>query len=52
MSKQVAVLKELWARYDGIGVEDKGKQYNTEVMEAVELGFLLDNAEQLVHAAL
>ena len=52
LSKQVGILKDLWARYDGIGVEDKGKLYNTEVMEAVELGFLLDNAEQLVHAAL
>src|SRR5690606_16442176 len=52
LSKQVEILKELRARFERIGVEDKGKQYNTELMEAVELGFLLDNAEQLVHAAL
>ncbi len=35
-----------------IGCEDPGQQYNTELMEAVELGFLYDNAEQLVFAAL
>ena len=49
---QVEKIKELKARYKEVGVEDKGEQYNTELMETVELGFLLDNAEQLVHAAL
>ena len=52
LRKQVGILDELKARYREIGVEDKGKLFNTELMEAVELGFLLDNAEQLVHAAL
>ncbi len=48
---QIEKLKELKARYKDIGVDDQGVQYNTELMEALELGFLLDNAEQLVHAA-
>jgi succinate dehydrogenase / fumarate reductase, flavoprotein subunit len=52
LTKQVAILHDLQARYQHIGVEDDGHQFNTELMEAVELGFLLDNAEQLVHAAL
>jgi succinate dehydrogenase / fumarate reductase flavoprotein subunit len=52
LCKQVQKLKELQARYKEIGVEDQGKQFNTELIEALELGFLLDNAEQLVHAAL
>lgn len=52
LTKQVEVLKELKERYQKIGVEDQGEQYNTELMEALELGFLLDNAEALVHAAL
>jgi succinate dehydrogenase / fumarate reductase flavoprotein subunit len=52
LTKQVEVLKELKERYKKIGVEDQGEQYNTELMEALELGFLLDNAEALVHAAL
>ena len=51
LEKQISVIQELQERYRHIGVEDKGKQYNTELMEAVELGFLIDNAEQLVYAA-
>ena len=52
LTAQVAKLEELYQRYERIGVEDKGKVYNTELMEALELGFLLDNAKLLVHAAL
>ncbi len=52
LSRQVEILRELKERYQSVGVEDGGRQYNTELMEAVELGFLLDNAEQLVHGAL
>jgi succinate dehydrogenase / fumarate reductase flavoprotein subunit len=52
LTKQSKIIVELQERFKQIGVEDKGKQYNTELMEALELGFLLDNAEQLVHAAL
>ena len=33
-------------------VQDKGSVYNTDLMEAVELGFLLDCADTLVTAAL
>lgn len=51
LTKQVGILKELRQRYENIGVEDQGAKYNTELIEAIELGFLLDNAEQLVHAA-
>ncbi|MBW6455487.1 MAG: succinate dehydrogenase flavoprotein subunit [Trueperaceae bacterium] len=52
LSRQVDILRELQERYKGVGVEDEGHQFNTELLEAIELGFLLDNAEQLVHAAL
>jgi succinate dehydrogenase / fumarate reductase flavoprotein subunit len=52
LSAQVAKIAELEERYQQIGVEDKGKVYNTELMEALELGFLIDNAKLLVHAAL
>jgi succinate dehydrogenase / fumarate reductase flavoprotein subunit len=52
LSKQVEIVGELKERYQSVGVEDGGRQYNTELMEAVELGFLLDNAEQLAHGAL
>jgi succinate dehydrogenase / fumarate reductase flavoprotein subunit len=51
LAKQVEILAELRERYRDVSVEDPGRLFNTELMEAVELGFLLDNAEQLVHAA-
>jgi succinate dehydrogenase / fumarate reductase, flavoprotein subunit len=44
----IAALKE---RYLRVGVSDHGKRYNTELLEAVELGFLLDLAEALVVSA-
>ena len=44
----IAGLKE---RYLRVGVSDRGKRYNTELLEAVELGFLLDLAEVLVVSA-
>jgi succinate dehydrogenase / fumarate reductase, flavoprotein subunit len=44
----IAALKE---RYLRIGVADRGLRYNTELLEAVELGFLLDLAEVLVVSA-
>jgi succinate dehydrogenase / fumarate reductase flavoprotein subunit len=41
-------LKERYAR---VAVMDKGRRYNTDLLEAVELGFLLDLAEVLVVSA-
>ena len=46
------ILGGLQERYRDVYVQDKGKLYNTDLMEIVELGFLLDNAEPLVAAAL
>ena len=45
------VLANLHDRYAEVGVQDKGSIYNTDLMEAVELGFLLDCAETLVASA-
>ncbi|MGH3438989.1 MAG: succinate dehydrogenase flavoprotein subunit [Sciscionella sp.] len=45
----VRVLKE---RYGHISVQDKGKRFNTDLLEAVELGFLLEIAEVLIIGAL
>ena len=45
----IHALKE---RYGRVGIQDKGMRYNTDLLEAVELGFLLDLAECLVNAAL
>ncbi len=45
----VQALKERYAR---ITVQDKGRRYNTDLLEAVELGFLLELAEITVVGAL
>ncbi len=52
LSKQVEVLKELMDRYKNIAIDDKGEDYNTELVEALELGYLLEVSEALVHSAL
>jgi succinate dehydrogenase / fumarate reductase, flavoprotein subunit len=52
LSAQVTILRDLMARYNNIGITDRGEKYNTDLLEAIELGFLLDNAEALVHSAL
>jgi succinate dehydrogenase / fumarate reductase flavoprotein subunit len=45
------LIEKLRARYRNVRVQDKGKRYNTDLLEAVELGFLLDLAEVLVYSA-
>jgi len=45
-------LSELQARYKRIRVEDKGYKWNTDLMEAWELGALLDLAEVTAFVAL
>jgi succinate dehydrogenase / fumarate reductase flavoprotein subunit len=52
LSKQVEVLKGLMDRYKNIAIDDKGEAYNTELVEALELGYLLEVSEALVHSAL
>lgn len=46
-----SVIAGLRERYKQISVQDKGKRFNTDLLEAVELGFLLDLAEVVVHSA-
>ncbi|MBH0131033.1 succinate dehydrogenase flavoprotein subunit [Salinibacterium sp. NK8237] len=45
------LIQTLRARYKNIRLDDKGKRFNTDLLEAVELGFLLDLAEVLVFSA-
>ncbi|MGL4338881.1 MAG: succinate dehydrogenase flavoprotein subunit [Rhodoglobus sp.] len=45
------LIESLRARYRNIQVQDRGKRFNTDLLEAVELGFLLDLAEVLVYSA-
>jgi succinate dehydrogenase / fumarate reductase flavoprotein subunit len=51
LAKMGEILGALRERYDRIAIGDKGNVYNTDLMEAVEVGFLLDCAAALVAAA-
>jgi succinate dehydrogenase / fumarate reductase flavoprotein subunit len=51
LAKMQGVLENLRDRYERAGVTDKGAVYNTDLMETVEVGFLLDCADALVEAA-
>jgi succinate dehydrogenase / fumarate reductase flavoprotein subunit len=51
LSKMDEILVGLRERYGRIAIGDKGSVYNTDLMEAVEVGFLLDCASTLVTAA-
>jgi succinate dehydrogenase / fumarate reductase flavoprotein subunit len=43
-------VQELRKRYENISIQDQGKRFNTDLLEAIELGFLLDLAEVTVIA--
>lgn len=51
LEKVTGTIHRLRERYKNIVVQDKGKRYNTDLLEAVELGFLLDLAEVVVFSA-
>ena len=44
-------IQRLRDRYQNIGIHDRGKRFNTDLLEAIELGFLLDIAEVVVYSA-
>ncbi|MBO0607948.1 succinate dehydrogenase flavoprotein subunit [Myceligenerans salitolerans] len=52
LNQALSDIRELRKRYRGASVQDKGKMFNTDLLEAVELGFLLDIAEVTVVGAL
>jgi fumarate reductase flavoprotein subunit len=45
-------LRELRERYKNLNIDDRSKVYNTEWLLAIELGYLLEVAEAIVHSAL
>jgi succinate dehydrogenase / fumarate reductase flavoprotein subunit len=52
LTEVTEVIRDLRNRYRNIAVQDKGKRFNTDLLEAIELGFLLDLAEVVVFSAL
>jgi succinate dehydrogenase / fumarate reductase flavoprotein subunit len=52
LTEALARVRDLGARYARASVQDKGKTFNTDLLEAREVGYLLDCAETTVVAAL
>jgi succinate dehydrogenase / fumarate reductase flavoprotein subunit len=51
LGRATAKVAELRARYRNVCVQDRGRTFNTDLLEARELGYLLDCAETTVAAA-
>jgi succinate dehydrogenase flavoprotein subunit len=52
LSRAKASVADMRARYANVCVQDRGRTFNTDLLEARELGYLLDCAETTVEAAL
>ena len=52
LNEALADIRDLQKRYRAVSVQDKSRTFNTDLLEAVELGFLLDIAETVVVGAL
>ncbi|PPL19518.1 succinate dehydrogenase flavoprotein subunit [Microterricola pindariensis] len=51
LAEVTQTIHTLRERYKNVAVQDKGRRFNTDLLEAVELGFLLDLAEVVVYSA-
>jgi succinate dehydrogenase / fumarate reductase flavoprotein subunit len=51
LARVTETIHTLRNRFMNVSVQDKGKRFNTDLLEAVELGFLLDLAEVVVYSA-
>jgi succinate dehydrogenase / fumarate reductase flavoprotein subunit len=52
LKQALSDIETLKTRFSNVAVQDKGKRFNTDLLEAVELGFLIELAEVLVVSAL
>ena len=52
LKQALSDVQELQRRFRNVAIQDKGQRFNTELLEAIELGFLLDLAEIVVVGAL
>jgi len=52
LTKMQQIIASLRDRYERVAITDKGARYNTDLMETVELGYLLDCADALAAGAL
>ena len=52
LAQAARTLHELQERSRAVGLDDHSRTFNTELPAALELGFMLDLAEPIVHSAL
>jgi fumarate reductase flavoprotein subunit len=52
MKKTCQLLRQMRERFSNIAIEDHGDVFNTQVIAALELDFMLDVAEAVAHSAL
>jgi len=52
LSRQYDIIEELRKRFEDIAIDDHGQSYNLDLVEALELGHMLDLAAALVCGAL
>ena len=45
-------IRTLKERYENVGIEDRSSVFNTELINALELGYMLDVADGLAHSGL
>ena len=51
LAEAAEVISSLKQRYGNIAIHDRGQRFNTDLLEAIELGFLIDLAEVVVAGA-
>jgi succinate dehydrogenase / fumarate reductase, flavoprotein subunit len=52
LRKAASIIRGLKERYARVGIQDRSRTFNTDLMEAIELGFMLDCAELVAADAL
>jgi succinate dehydrogenase / fumarate reductase flavoprotein subunit len=52
MTEAAGVIADLKQRFPNVAIHDRGERFNTDLLEAMELGFLIDLAEVVVAGAL
>jgi fumarate reductase flavoprotein subunit len=52
LQQAVGKLKELHERFDDLALDDRSYTFNTELTAALELSYMLDVAQTIVHSAL
>jgi len=52
LQEACTTLRELRERFDEVVIDDRGRVFNTDLIAALELDFMLDAAECIAHSAL